>query len=142
MKYPPGFGRDLTNQRSPEVGFWVDGAMPFRGETTKGYVTGLMLRYGQDLAIERVGPNAVSGLYLGGLNIENRFRYNQGFKSVFSMVPSVFVMMLVLDPGHYGDHRRGAREGDRLDLQLSFYADQQIRVPDGQAAPLRRSSAC
>ena len=98
VEIPPGFGRDLTNQRSPEVGFWVDGAMPFRGETTKGYVTGLMLRYGQDLAIERVGPNAASGVYLGGLNIENRFRYNQGFKSVFSMVPSVFVMILVLIP--------------------------------------------
>ena len=98
VEIPPGFGRDLTNQRSPEVGFWVDGAMPFRGETTKGYVTGLMLRYGQDLALERVGPNAASNLYLGGLNIENRFRYNQGFKSVFSMVPSVVVMMLVLIP--------------------------------------------
>ena len=98
VEIPSGFGRDLTNQRSPEVGFWVDGAMPFRGETTKGYVTGLMLRYGQDLALERVGPNAASSLYLGGLNIENRFRYNQGFKSVFSMVPSVVVMMLVLIP--------------------------------------------
>ena len=98
VEIPPGFGRDLTNQRSPEVGFWVDGAMPFRGETTKAYVTGLMLRYGQDLMLERIGPNAVSNVYLGGLNIEDRFRYNQGFKSVFSMVPSVIVMMLVLIP--------------------------------------------
>ena len=31
-------------------------------------------------------------------NIENRFRYNQAFKSVFAMVPSVIVMMLVLIP--------------------------------------------
>jgi ribosome-dependent ATPase len=98
VEIPPGFGRDLTNQRSPEVGFWIDGAMPFRGDTTKAYVSGLMTRYGQDLALERVGPNAVSNFYLGGLNIEDRFRYNQGFKSVFSMVPSVIVMMLVLIP--------------------------------------------
>ena len=56
VEIPPGYGRDLTNLRSPEVGFWIDGAMPFRGETTKGYVTGLMLRYGQDLAVERIGP--------------------------------------------------------------------------------------
>jgi ribosome-dependent ATPase len=95
---PPGYGRDLTNQRSPEVGFWVDGAMPFRGETTKGYVTGLMLRYSQDLAIERVGPNAATNLYLGGLNMEDRFRYNQGFKSVFAMVPNVMVIILILIP--------------------------------------------
>ncbi len=73
VEIPSGFGRDIANLRSPEVGFWVDGAMPFRGETTKGYVTGIVLR-------------------------ENRFRYNQGFKSVFSMVPSVIVMMLVLIP--------------------------------------------
>jgi len=56
------------------------------------------LRYAQDLAVERVGPNAASNVYLGGLNIENRFRYNQGFKSVFAMVPSTVVMILVLIP--------------------------------------------
>jgi ribosome-dependent ATPase len=98
VEIPPGFGRDLAKLHSPEVAFWIDGAMPFRGETTKGYVTALVLRYMQDLAAERLGPNAASNVYLGGLNIQNRFRYNQGFKSVFSMVPSVIVMMLVLIP--------------------------------------------
>jgi ribosome-dependent ATPase len=98
VEIPPGFGRDLVSLHSPEVAFWIDGAMPFRGETTQGYVTGLVLRYAQDLALERLGPNAPSNVYLGGLNIESRFRYNQAFKSVFSMVPSVVVMLLVLIP--------------------------------------------
>ena len=98
VEIPSGFGRDVENLHSPEVAFWIDGAMPFRGETTKGYVTGLVLRYVQDLAVERLGPHPVSNVYLGGVNIENRFRYNQGFKSVLSMVPSVIVMMLVLIP--------------------------------------------
>jgi ribosome-dependent ATPase len=98
VEIPPGFGRDLTNLRSPEAGFWIDGAMPFRGETTKGYVTGLLLRYVQDLATERLGPNPVSNVYFGSVNVENRFRYNQAFKSVFTMVPSVIVIMLVLIP--------------------------------------------
>jgi ribosome-dependent ATPase len=98
VEIPPGFGRDLTNLRSPEVGFWIDGAMPFRGETTKGYVTGLMLRHAQDLTVERLGPNAASNVYLGGLRMEDRFRYNQGFKSVFAMVPNVVVMILILIP--------------------------------------------
>jgi len=57
-----------------------------------------MLRYAQDLVVERLGPNAISNVYIGGVNIENRFRYNQAFKSVFSMVPSVIVIMLVLIP--------------------------------------------
>ena len=98
VEIPPGFGRDLESLHSPEVGFWIDGAMPFRGETTKGYVTGLSLRYAQDLIVERFGPNAPSNVYVGGVNIENRFRYNQAFKSVFSMVPSVVVIILVLIP--------------------------------------------
>jgi ribosome-dependent ATPase len=98
VEIPSGFGRDLENLHSPEAGFWIDGAMPFRGETTKGYVTGLLLRYAQDLGVERLGPNPVSNVYVGSVNIENRFRYNQAFKSVFSMVPSVIVIVLVLIP--------------------------------------------
>ena len=98
VEIPAGFGRDLANLRSPEAAFWIDGAMPFRGETAKGYVSGLLMRYGQDLITERFGPNAPSNVYLGGVNLENRFRYNQAFKSVFSMVPSVVVIMLILIP--------------------------------------------
>jgi len=98
IEIPSGFGRDLTSLRPPEIAFWVDGAMPFRGETASGYVTGLLLRYIKDLVVERFGPNAVSSAYLGSINIENRFRYNPAFKSVFSMVPSVIVIMLVLIP--------------------------------------------
>jgi ribosome-dependent ATPase len=98
VEIPAGFGRDLANLRSPEAAFWIDGAMPFRGETAKGYVNGLLLRYGQDLITERFGPNAPSSVYVGGVKLENRFRYNQAFKSVFSMVPSVVVIMLILIP--------------------------------------------
>jgi ribosome-dependent ATPase len=98
VEIPSGFGRDVANLRSPEIAFWIDGAMPFRGETAKGYVTGVTMRYARDLLVERLGPNPVSNVYVGSVNIENRFRYNQAFKSVFSMVPSVIVMLLVLIP--------------------------------------------
>jgi ribosome-dependent ATPase len=98
VEIPPGFGRDLASLRSPEVAFWIDGAMPFRGETAKAYVTGVTLHYVQDLVTERFGPNPPANVYIGNINIENRFRYNQAFKSVFAMVPSVIVMVLVLVP--------------------------------------------
>ena len=98
VEIPSGFGRDLASLHSPEAAFWIDGAMPFRGETAKGYVNGLLLRFAQDLVTERFGPNAPSNVYVGSVNIENRFRYNQAFKSVFSMVPSVIVIILVLIP--------------------------------------------
>jgi ribosome-dependent ATPase len=98
VEIPSGFGRDVASLRSPEAAFWIDGAMPFRGETAKGYVNGLLLRFMQDLVTERFGPNAPSNVYAASVNIENRFRYNQAFKSVFSMVPSVVVIILVLIP--------------------------------------------
>ena len=68
--------------------------MPFRGETARSYVSGLALQYAKDRAIERLGPNAV----LSSVNVETRFRYNQSFKSVNAMVPSVIVLMLILIP--------------------------------------------
>ena len=98
VEIPSGFGRDLTNLHPPELAVWIDGAMPFRGETTLGYVNGVILRYVQDLVIERLGPNAVANVYLGGVKVENRFRYNQAFKSVFAMVPSVIMIMLLVMP--------------------------------------------
>ena len=98
VEIPAGYGRDVANLRTPEAAFWVDGAMPFRGETIRGYVSGLVQRYMQDLAIERLGPNLLSNVYVGSVKIENRFRYNQAFKSVFSMVPTVIVIMLIMIP--------------------------------------------
>src|SRR4029077_3821324 len=49
VEIPSGFGRDVASLHSPEAAFWIDGAMPFRGETAKGYVNGLLLRFAQDL---------------------------------------------------------------------------------------------
>ncbi|MEK1851556.1 MAG: ribosome-associated ATPase/putative transporter RbbA, partial [Phyllobacterium sp.] len=98
IEIPAGFGRDVANLRSPAVAFWIDGAMPFQGETTRGYVTGLQQRYVRDLIVERLGPDAPSNAFIGSVNIENRFRYNQSFKSIFAMVPLTIVMVLVLIP--------------------------------------------
>ena len=97
VEIPAGYGRDLASLHSPEVAFWIDGAMPFRGETTQGYVTGSVraMRRTSQASVLALTPCPMS---TRDLNIENRFRYNQAFKSVFSMVPSVIVMMLVLIP--------------------------------------------
>lgn len=94
VEVPPDFGRDLLRKRQPEVAVWLDGAMPFRAETTRGYVTGLALSYVADEAV-RQGGKTVSPY---PIEIEPRFRYNQAFKSVNAIVPSVIVLMLVLIP--------------------------------------------
>ncbi|WP_410823525.1 ribosome-associated ATPase/putative transporter RbbA [Methylobacterium oryzisoli] len=94
LEIPPRFGRDLQAGRSPEVAVWLDGAMPFRAETSRGYVTGLANQYAHQLALERTG-DAASG---NAVSVETRFRYNQAFRSVNAMVPSVMMLLLILIP--------------------------------------------
>jgi len=94
IEIPPDFGRDLMRQEAPEVSVWLDGAMPFRAETARGYVSGLVSSYLADVSARHSGrfeqPYPV--------NIESRFRYNQDFKSANAIVPSVIMLMLVLIP--------------------------------------------
>jgi ribosome-dependent ATPase len=94
VEVPPRFGRDLLTGRTPEVGVWLDGAMPFRAETVRGYVDGLALTYLADQSQRSTG-SATSVL---PIDIEARFRYNQSFQSVFAIVPGVITLMLVLIP--------------------------------------------
>ncbi|MBB3312309.1 ribosome-dependent ATPase [Rhizobium sp. BK196] len=94
IEIPPDFGRDLMRQEAPEVSAWIDGAMPFRAETARGYLSGLVSSYLADVSARRSGrfeqPYPV--------DIESRFRYNQDFKSANAIVPSVIMLMLVLIP--------------------------------------------
>jgi ribosome-dependent ATPase len=90
---PANFGRDLRRSHWPEVGVWVDGAMPFRGETVRGYVEGLHLGYVQQLILEATG---VTNDY--PVNIVSRYRYNQDFKSIYAMVPAVIPILLIFIP--------------------------------------------
>ncbi len=96
VEVPSGFGRDLLNAARPEVDATVDGAMTFRGETARNYVTGVVRKQGEDFQrqLKRAGsPNS----WTDG-DIQVRFRYNQAFLSVNAMVPSVFMLMLCLIP--------------------------------------------
>jgi len=94
IEIPPDFGRDLLSGKTPEVRAAVDAAMPFRAETTRGYLVGLAQSYMAD-QIERTYGEGVD---TSAADIETRFRYNQAFKSVVAMVPSVIMLMLVLIP--------------------------------------------
>ena len=96
VEVPSGFGRDLLAGARPEVDATVDGAMTFRGETARNYVSGS----GQE-ARRRIGAPGAQGGKSECWNdddIQTRFRYNQAFLSVNAMVPSVFMLMLCLIP--------------------------------------------
>ena len=91
IEIPAGFGRDLAAGRRPEVGVWIDGAVPFRAETLRGYVAGLAASYMTDLARAAGSPAAAADIGL-------RFRYNPGFRSANALVPGVVMLMLMLIP--------------------------------------------
>ena len=94
IEIPPRFAVDLKRGRPTEIGVWVDGAMPFRGETIKGYVQGLHYQYLSDLALRVSGePRQTSAA-----EIETRYRYNQDFCSLDAMVPAVIPMLLIFIP--------------------------------------------
>lgn len=94
LEIPPGFGRALKRERHPEIGAWIDGAMPFRAETIRGYVQGLHLQYLADLAQRTLGDVPS----LAPADIEVRYRYNQDFKSLYAMVPATIPLLLVFIP--------------------------------------------
>lgn len=93
IEIPHNYGRNLRRGRAPEVGMWIDGAMPFRAETIRGYVQGLHYQYLMDLATRNgiTSPAAAA-------DIEVRYRYNQDFESFNAMVPGTIAILLVLVP--------------------------------------------
>jgi ribosome-dependent ATPase len=92
---PPEFGKRVKREQPVELSVWLDGAVPFRAETTRGYVEGVHRTYLNDLA-QRESARTSSVL---PVNVEVRFRYNQDFRSVYAMVPGVIMVMLGLIPG-------------------------------------------
>jgi ribosome-dependent ATPase len=93
IEIPPGFGRDIERGRPTWVGAWVDGAMPFRAQTIRGYLEGMHQLYLADPAVKTTVAVAHPPA-----DIEVRFKYNQDFKSVYAMVPSSISMLLALFP--------------------------------------------
>jgi ribosome-dependent ATPase len=94
IEIPPGFGRNLVRGNPTWVAAWVDGAMPFRAETIRGYLQGLHQLYLTDPAARRVNVSAPKP----PARIEIRYKYNQDLDSVYAMVPSTISMMLALFP--------------------------------------------
>jgi len=93
IEIPPGFGRDLARGRDVEVGAWIDGAMPTRAETVKGYVGGMHQLWLAQQARERLGLSTASAF-----GVETRFRYNPDVRSLPAMVPAVIPLLLLMLP--------------------------------------------
>ena len=93
VEIPPGFARDLQKGSPVAIGAWVDGAMPQRAETIKGYVQGMHQDWLIKQVTEQKGMKIVSPY-----TIETRFRYNPDVKSLPSIVPAVIPILLLMFP--------------------------------------------
>ncbi|MBI0154033.1 ribosome-associated ATPase/putative transporter RbbA [Gilliamella sp. W8128] len=93
IEIPPNFGRDIQRGDPVNIGIWIDGAMPLRADTIKGYVQGMHLSWLSD-KIKTTTGTASSSL----ANIETRYRYNPDIKSLQAMVPAVIPILLLMIP--------------------------------------------
>jgi ribosome-dependent ATPase len=93
IEIPAQFGSDLQRGRQVEIGAWIDGAMPQRGETVRSYALSNHALWLADAA-SRMSRPPPTGL----ANIEKRFRYNPNVESIQAMVPGVIPLLLLLIP--------------------------------------------
>jgi ribosome-dependent ATPase len=114
VEIPPGFGRDVqrrlngvlaaatmassVSRDAPavepvQIGVWIDGAMPQRAETIRGYVQGMHLLWLTETARHRSGQSIPVPV-----QIDLRYRYNPDVKSLVAMVPAVIPLLLLLIP--------------------------------------------
>ena len=93
IEIPPGFARDLQRGQAVQIGAWVDGAMPQRGETAAGYVQGMHQQWYLQRLRARTGQTPA-----GLIDIETRYRYNPDVKSLYAMVPAVIPLLLLMFP--------------------------------------------
>ncbi len=92
IEIPYGFARDALAGRPVEIGAWVDGAMPQRAETLKGYVQGMHQHWLVTQLSQRGGALPT------GAQIQTRFRYNPDVQSLPAMVPAVIPLLLLMIP--------------------------------------------
>ncbi len=92
IEIPSGFAQDVARGRPTQIGAWIDGAMPPRAETVRGYVQGIHA----DWLAKRMAHAGTGAVPVA--SVETRFRYNPDVKSLVAMVPAVIPMLLMLIP--------------------------------------------
>ncbi|WP_454675397.1 ribosome-associated ATPase/putative transporter RbbA [Achromobacter pestifer] len=93
IEIPQGFARDVQRGKNAQIGVWIDGAMPQRAETIRGYVLGMHQGWLMQQAREQLGASATPPV-----SIETRFRYNPDVRSLPAMVPAVIPLLLLMMP--------------------------------------------
>ncbi|HSQ98047.1 MAG TPA: ABC transporter permease [Rickettsiales bacterium] len=91
---PADFGRKLLSGKGSQIGVFIDGTLPFRAESVKGYIAGTNAVYLYSKLMENYGITSDITEY----RIKSRYWYNQASESKFSFVPGVLVIILMSIP--------------------------------------------
>ncbi|OOH92340.1 multidrug ABC transporter ATP-binding protein [Pasteurellaceae bacterium 15-036681] len=92
LEIPANFGRELLRLQRPEIAIFIDGAFPASAEHLNGSVQGVLSQYMQEL-LQKNGIN-----YPMTNVTEPRMVYNQDFKSIFAMTPSIVMLAMMMIP--------------------------------------------
>ena len=134
IEIPPGFGRDLKKGTPVAVGAWIDGAMPFRAETIRGYLLGVHQQYLADPVLHHhQGPGS-------GPDRDHRdpIRLQPGFQERLRHGAIDARAAAGIDSCHPHGAVDRPRKGARLDHQLLRHAGERDRISDWEAASLHR----
>jgi ribosome-dependent ATPase len=93
IEIPSGFEKNLKRGRIAEVRAWLDAAVPFRAELTRGYIENAQHEYIKRLRRAMGLPREVEPV-----KIDVRLLFNQAFKSIYAMVPADIMLLLILIP--------------------------------------------
>ena len=93
VEIPDNFGRDAHRRSSPEAFGQADGAMPFRAETVSQYLRGVHDRF-----LQEPGNGLPNDPHRVSASFQERYMYNPSFQSIYSIVPSVPALLLILIP--------------------------------------------
>ena len=93
LEIPPDFGRDFRRGSNPDISAEADGADPFRSETVTQYAKGV-----NDTMLQDPASGLDTGPKKYTAKIQERYMYNPTFESIYSIVPSVPALLLILIP--------------------------------------------
>ena len=90
LEIPNNFGKNLLSGNKVQISILIDGAFPSLAENLKNSAQGVVNQFLKNLSRN---PNQKTPSF-----IEARFSYNQDFKSIYAMTPSVIMLAMMLIP--------------------------------------------
>lgn len=100
---PPHFQRNLLAGRAAHVQTLIDGTIPSRTQTTKGYVAAINGNFSMEMLAHHV--SRLRGLPLDQarervqpVRLEVRYLYNQSAKSIWSLAPKLIMLVMIFVP--------------------------------------------